>query len=200
MEIKTQSLKELYEKDFYLWVQENLKLLKNREYDLADWENLLEEIEDMGQRYLDSAISFIAVILEHLYKLENFRDREDMGHSWKKSINNARNELDVIFERHPSIRKKSAEELPTAWRIAVKRLGRCQLFRHSKVSYSHSIASYFHLLLLSLSHPHRSIQVLTINHPSLWRLKVDIFDGLKKMKTTTLLKTSHRNALIPLNR
>jgi adenine-specific DNA-methyltransferase len=52
---------------------------------------------------------------------------------------------------------------------------RCQLFRHSKVSYSHSIASYFHLLLLSLSHPHRSIQVLTINHPSLWRLKVDIF-------------------------
>jgi DNA repair ATPase RecN len=124
MEIKTQSLKELYEKDFYLWVQENLKLLKNREYDLADWENLLEEIEDMGQRYLDSAISFIAVILEHLYKLENFRDREDMGHSWKKSINNARNELDVIFERHPSIRKKSAEELPTAWRIAVKRLVR----------------------------------------------------------------------------
>jgi hypothetical protein len=48
--------------------KKNLKLLKNREYDLADWENLLEEIEDMGQRYLDSAISFIAVILEHLYK------------------------------------------------------------------------------------------------------------------------------------
>jgi hypothetical protein len=42
----------------------------------------------------------------------------------KKSINNARNELDVIFERHPSIKKKSAEELPTAWRITVKRLVR----------------------------------------------------------------------------
>lgn len=44
MEIKTQSIKELYEKDFYLWVQENLRLLKNRELDLVDWENLLEEI------------------------------------------------------------------------------------------------------------------------------------------------------------
>jgi Domain of unknown function DUF29. len=39
MEQTTQSLKELYEKDFYLWVQENLKLLKNRDYDLVDWEN-----------------------------------------------------------------------------------------------------------------------------------------------------------------
>jgi hypothetical protein len=124
METKTQNLKELYEKDFYLWVQENLRLLKNKEYDLVDWENLLEEIEDMGQRYLDSVVSFMAVILEHLYKWENFRDREYVGHSWIRSINNARNELEGIFERHPSIRKKSAEELPTSWRIAVKRLVR----------------------------------------------------------------------------
>jgi len=36
MEQKTQNLKELYEKDFYLWVQENLKLLKSKEYDLVD--------------------------------------------------------------------------------------------------------------------------------------------------------------------
>jgi len=60
MRQKTQNLKELYEKDFYLWVQENLRLLKNKEYDLVDWENLLEEIEDMGQRYLDSAVSFMS--------------------------------------------------------------------------------------------------------------------------------------------
>jgi hypothetical protein len=124
MEIKTQGLKELYEKDFYLWVQENLKLLKNREYDLVDWENLLEEIEDMARRELRSLISLMAVIMEHLYKWENFRYREDVGHSWISSINNARNELDTIFETYPSIRKKAAEELPTAWRIAVKRLVR----------------------------------------------------------------------------
>jgi hypothetical protein len=39
METKIQNLKELYEQDFYLWVQENLKLLKNKEYELVDWEN-----------------------------------------------------------------------------------------------------------------------------------------------------------------
>jgi hypothetical protein len=124
MELKTQSLKELYEKDFYLWVLENLKLLKNKEFELVDWANLLEEIEDMGRRYLDSVVSLMAVILEHLYKWENFKCNEYVGHSWIKSINNARNELDTIFERHPSIRKKSMEELSIAWRIAIKRLTR----------------------------------------------------------------------------
>jgi len=49
MELKAQSLKELYEKDFYLWLLENLKLLKNKEYELLDWEHLQEELEDMGK-------------------------------------------------------------------------------------------------------------------------------------------------------
>jgi Domain of unknown function DUF29. len=68
MELKIKNLKELYEKDFYLWVMENLKLLKNGEYDLVDWENLLEEIEDMARRELKSLISLMAVIMEHLYR------------------------------------------------------------------------------------------------------------------------------------
>jgi hypothetical protein len=41
------NLKELHEKDFYQWIIENLELLKNKDFDLADWENLLEEIEDI---------------------------------------------------------------------------------------------------------------------------------------------------------
>lgn len=57
MELKIQQLQELYEKDFLLWLEENLKLLENREYDLVDWENLLEEIRDIGQRHLDAVIS-----------------------------------------------------------------------------------------------------------------------------------------------
>ena len=49
MELKAKSLKELYEKDFYLWLLENLRLLKNKEYELLDWEHLQEELEDMGK-------------------------------------------------------------------------------------------------------------------------------------------------------
>jgi hypothetical protein len=88
----TQNLKELYEKDFYLWVMENLRLLKSKEYELVDWENLLEEIEDMGQRHFESMTSQMARIMEHLYKWENFRYSQDMGHDWIRSINDARDE------------------------------------------------------------------------------------------------------------
>jgi hypothetical protein len=60
MELRAQSLKELYEKDFYLWLLENLRLLKNRELDLVDWENLVEEIEDMGKSLFKSVRSYIS--------------------------------------------------------------------------------------------------------------------------------------------
>jgi hypothetical protein len=124
MELKTQNLKELYEKDFYLWVMENLKLLKNREYELVDWENLLEEIEYMARKELRSVISLMAVIMEHLYKWENYRESAYMGSGWKKSILNARKELIDLFDEMPSLKgiAQEKESLNKAWRRAVNSL------------------------------------------------------------------------------
>jgi len=123
MSLKTvENLKELYEKDFYLWVMENLRLLKERRYEEVDWENLLEEIEDMGRSELRSVISYISIILEHLYKLENFKVSQEMENSWIKSTINARLELSRLYRKNPSLVKKSEEELQEAWEDAVKSL------------------------------------------------------------------------------
>ncbi len=124
MELKTKSLKELYEKDFYLWVLENLKLLKNKEFELVDWENLLEEIEYMARKELRSVISLMAVIMEHLYKWENYKESAYMGSSWKKSILNARKELIDLFDEMPSLKRiaQEKESLNKAWKRAVRRL------------------------------------------------------------------------------
>jgi hypothetical protein len=121
MEPKAQDLKELYEKDFYLWVQENLKLLEEKKYDLVDWENLLEEIRCLGEWYIDRAIDFMTEILENLYKWENFRESENEGYEWIERISKARTELDVILMRHPSIKAKAREKenIQTAWELAV---------------------------------------------------------------------------------
>jgi len=121
MELKAQSLKELYEKDFYLWLLENLKLLKNKEYELIDWEHLQEELEDMGKSLFSSVVSQMARIMEHLYKWENFRYSLYMGNNWVQSINSARRELRRIFEDSPSLRKRAQEKevLQKAWEIAV---------------------------------------------------------------------------------
>jgi hypothetical protein len=124
MELKTKSLKELYEKDFYLWVLENLKLLKNKEYELVDWENLLEEIEYMARRELRSLTNLMAFIMEHLYKWENYRESTYMGSGWKKSILNARKELINLFDEMPSLKRiaQEKESLNKAWRRAVNSL------------------------------------------------------------------------------
>ena len=124
MELKTQNLKELYEKDFYLWVLENLKLLKNKEFEFVDWENLLEEIEYMARKELRSVISLMAVIMEHLYKWENYRESAYMGSGWKKSILNARKELIDLFDEMPSLKRAAQEKdsLNKAWRRAVNSL------------------------------------------------------------------------------
>jgi Domain of unknown function DUF29. len=124
MELKTKSLKELYEKDFYLWVLENLKLLKNKEFEFVDWENLLEEIEYMARKELRSVINLMAVIMEHLYKWENYRESAYMGSGWKKSILNARKELINLFDEMPSLKRiaQEKESLNKAWRRAVNSL------------------------------------------------------------------------------
>jgi hypothetical protein len=100
---------------------ENLKLLKNKEYELLDWEHLQEELEDMGKSLFSTVISQMARIMEHLYKWENLRYNPHMGNNWVQSINSARRELRRIFEDSPSLRKRAQEKevLQKAWEVAV---------------------------------------------------------------------------------
>jgi hypothetical protein len=123
--ITKEELKQLYDKDYPLWVDINLQLLKDKAYELVDWDNLLEEIEDMGARHLESCISYLAVILEHLYKLDYFKDiagGDTTGKSWIRSVENSRDEIFYLFKRYPSLRSKLLYEFDTAWDKAVVRL------------------------------------------------------------------------------
>jgi hypothetical protein len=117
-----QDLKQLYNKDFYQWIMENVELLKNKEFDLVDWEHVIEELESMGRSELGSVISFITVILEHLYKYEYFRDNNTMGNGWIKSILNSRYRLIKIFDKNPSLEKKAEESISEAWEDSVKKM------------------------------------------------------------------------------
>ena len=121
-QISQQNLKELYDKDFYLWIQKNIELLKSKNFDAVDWINLIEELEDMSRSELRKMISFMTIILEHLYKWEHFRIHKNMGNSWVHSILNARNHLLDLLEKHPSLQNKPQEFLETAWKSAVRRL------------------------------------------------------------------------------
>jgi hypothetical protein len=123
MEQTTQSLKELYEKDFYLWVQENLKLLKNREFHLVDWENLLEEIEGIGRSLYIAMLRQMRKIMEGLYRWENFKDHPEAC-DWVEEISRARRELEDLFEDSPSLKAIAQDKatLQKAWKLSVRAL------------------------------------------------------------------------------
>jgi hypothetical protein len=123
--ITKEELKQLYDKDYPLWVDINLQLLKDKAYELVDWDNLFEEIEDMGRSDLKACINYLAVILEHLYKLDNFKDiagGETAGKSWVRSIKNARYDINRMFNRYPSLKYKLPKEINYSWEEAISRL------------------------------------------------------------------------------
>lgn len=117
-------LKELYSKDYHLWLEKNIGLIKEKSYESVDWENLVEELEDMGRRHLDEAISRMVVILVHLYKLDNLKNftkagSEKGGHGWIKTIINQRRHLNALFKAYPGIKAKIPYEIDRAWTLAV---------------------------------------------------------------------------------
>ncbi|MCU0548879.1 MAG: DUF29 domain-containing protein [Leptolyngbya sp. Prado105] len=65
------SQSELYETDYYLWLQDTIEKLKEQNYEQVDWVNLLDEIEDMPRRERRSLESNLVVVLLHLLKWHN---------------------------------------------------------------------------------------------------------------------------------
>ncbi len=66
-ELKISQL-DLYEADYYLWIQDTLEKLQHQNYSQVDWKNLLDEIEDMGKREHRSLESNLVVVLLHVLK------------------------------------------------------------------------------------------------------------------------------------
>jgi len=70
----------LYEEDFVLWTEKTAELLKRKEFDRVDWENLIEEVECMGKSERQAITSLLTVLIEHLLKLSYWElDSGDRG-------------------------------------------------------------------------------------------------------------------------
>lgn len=63
-------LKELYEVDDSLWLEETIKLLKNKKFQELDLDNLIEELESLAKRDKLAMASLLEQIIRHLLLLE----------------------------------------------------------------------------------------------------------------------------------
>jgi len=113
----------LYERDFIGWTEEQARLLREaaaRGVNLPlDWENLAEEIEDLGKSVARSVTSQMTRILEHLLKLQH-SPATDPRAGWMDSIEDARREIEVYLDDDPGLKPRLPPMLETAMKRAAK--------------------------------------------------------------------------------
>lgn len=125
--------KPLYEQDVVLWSAEQAQALRAAQTarintpSPIDWENVAEEIESLGTSQRSELKSRIAIILEHLLKLQTSPSVEPRN-SWMDTIDVQRRDVGFLLESSPSLRREAAslieKELPRARHDVRRKLAR----------------------------------------------------------------------------
>ncbi len=91
----------LYETDYLQWIEATVQRIQSQDYAAVDWENLVEEIEDMGRRERQSLESNFIVLVIHLLKWQ-FQPQQRSG-SWQGSIIEHRRRVNKALKGSPSL-------------------------------------------------------------------------------------------------
>ncbi|HYW20240.1 MAG TPA: DUF29 domain-containing protein [Nodularia sp. (in: cyanobacteria)] len=94
------SVQNLYDEDFYLWVEDTVSKLKVRDKDNLDWENLIEEVESLGKSQRKTVRSFLVRLLEYFLK-RCYVPMSDCYRGWEIEIRNFRQRLHIEIEDSP---------------------------------------------------------------------------------------------------
>jgi Domain of unknown function DUF29 len=90
----TTNLKQLYETDENLWLEETIELLKQKQFNQLDLENLIEELISLGKRDLAKAKSLLRQIIIHILLLQYWHVEYERNHRhWIGEIKTFRYDL-----------------------------------------------------------------------------------------------------------
>ncbi|MBW4545005.1 MAG: DUF29 domain-containing protein [Symplocastrum torsivum CPER-KK1] len=99
----------LYETDFYAWIQEQAKLLRHQQWSKLDLPNLIEEIESLGKQQRAELRNRLKVLIGHLLKWEYQPERR--SRSWLMTIRVQRRDTQELLEENPSLKPYLEEAL-----------------------------------------------------------------------------------------
>jgi len=106
----------LYERDYCLWVEEQVRLLREGRLDRLDVAHLIDEVEDLGRSQKDAVTSNLVVVLKHLLKYQHQPRRR--SRSWLGSIAEHRRRLRKGFQNSPSLRGHARDEFAECYQDA----------------------------------------------------------------------------------
>ena len=93
----------LYDVDILLWSEQQAELLRHRSANALDWDNLAEEIKDVGLSQLHAVMSHLRLALLHDLKAEAWPLSRDVPH-WRAEARNHR--IDARQRYSPSMAQR----------------------------------------------------------------------------------------------
>ena len=114
----TVDLSALYERDYLAWIEATLQRLSQQDYKSVDWENLIEEIADIGRSEKQRIESNLTVLLVHLLKWQYQPKRR--SRSWNTSIVEHRIRVKKNLKYSPSLKPFIEEEFLDVYADAIK--------------------------------------------------------------------------------
>lgn len=97
--MKTQeSIHKLYDQDYASWIEITLNQLRSHDLKNIDWENLIEEVEDLGREQRNKVESFLRQLLKHLLLYQYWESEKNRcANGWIEEIDNFRAELEILL-------------------------------------------------------------------------------------------------------
>ncbi len=85
-----------------------------------DWDNLAEEVEDLGRSQADALRSHFETLIEDLLKqlYAPAAARRDNPRLWQLSVRNSRRRIRDLLADNPGLKRRSAELFSKAWPYA----------------------------------------------------------------------------------
>jgi len=106
----------LYDTDFNQWIEETAKTLKAGNFQALDLENLIEEIESMTRSDKREIVNRLKVLIMHLLKLKYQPNKKTR--SWQTTINEQRDQIELVLEDSPSLKPYLALKLDDCYKKA----------------------------------------------------------------------------------
>lgn len=95
-------LAKLYDRDFNLWLDKTVSLLKEERFGELDLPNLIEEIEGLNRNNKNAIALDLIIVLLHLLKYKY--QPQKRTNSWISSIAEHRDRIEFILEDSPSLK------------------------------------------------------------------------------------------------
>lgn len=108
--------RDLYERDNYSWALGQARLLRERRAGSLDWDHLAEEVEDLARRHADALTSYVARILEHLWKLAHWSQMRQRNERIRRAeIDAYRERANRLLAKTPGLKASIADIFVEAW-------------------------------------------------------------------------------------